>query len=186
MKKIRWHGRGGNGAFTAAKLLGYAVSVYGNKYAQAFPSFGPERRGAPVLGFTRISDEKITDHSQISVCDFSIVLDETLFNEVNFAMGIEKGGYLIVNTPSNNEEVKTKYNVSDDVNIVTIDATKMAIDILGVNIVNTALMGAAMATGDICDIEDAKKAMDDMMNAKVAAKNKELVTAAYDYVKGAV
>ena len=69
MKQIRWHGRGGNGAFTAARLLGAAASIYEGQPAQAFPSFGPERRGAPVLGFTRISDKTITDHSQVYECD---------------------------------------------------------------------------------------------------------------------
>ncbi len=183
MKKIRWHGRGGNGAFTAAKILGYAVSVYGNKYAQAFPSFGPERRGAPVLGFTRISDEVITDHSQIAVCDYSIVLDETLYNEVDFTKGIAKDGYLILNTASTKEEAIKKFNISDDVKLIVIDATKMAMETLGRNIVNTALMGVAIGTGGICDIEDAKKALDDMMSPKVAAKNKELIEAASNYVK---
>ena len=78
MKQIRWHGRGGNGAFTAARLLGVAASVFEGKSAQAFPSFGPERRGAPVLGFTRIAEKTITDHSQVYECDCVIVLDETL------------------------------------------------------------------------------------------------------------
>lgn len=90
MKEIRWHGRGGNGGFTAARLLGYAASLHCGKYAQAFPSFGPERRGAPVLGFTRIDDAPITDHSQVYSCDCVIVLDETLLEVVNILEGLKE------------------------------------------------------------------------------------------------
>ena len=75
MIEVRWHGRGGQGSFTAARLLGLAASVYDERFAQAFPSFGPERRGAPVLGFTRIDDFKITDRSELDVCDYVIVLE---------------------------------------------------------------------------------------------------------------
>ena len=81
MTEIRWHGRGGLGAFTAARLLGCAVSLFEGKYALAFPSFGPERRGAPVFAFTRIDDKAITDRSEVVSCDCAVVLDDTLFGD---------------------------------------------------------------------------------------------------------
>ena len=77
MVEVRWHGRGGQGAFTAARLLGASAALFEGRHALAFPSFGPERRGAPVLGFTRIDDHKITDRSAVTACDFVVVLDET-------------------------------------------------------------------------------------------------------------
>ena len=109
MKEIRWHGRGGNGGFTAARLLGYAASLHCGKYAQAFPSFGPERRGAPVLGFTRIDDAPITDHSQVYSCDCVIVLDETLLEVVNILEGLKEDGSVFINStlPLKEEFVQT-------------------------------------------------------------------------------
>ncbi|WP_317855984.1 2-oxoacid:acceptor oxidoreductase family protein [Chakrabartyella piscis] len=184
MEKIRWHGRGGNGAFSAAKILGYAVSVHGNKYAQAFPSFGPERRGAPVLGFTRISDTVINDHSQINMCHCVVVLDETLQGEVDFTEGIEDGGTLLINTTKTSEAIKEELQIRDAVNVVAVDATKLAMEVLGRNIVNTALMGAAIAVNEMCAISDVEKALDDMMSPKLAEKNKRLIRMAYEQVKG--
>jgi len=73
MIDIRWHGRGGQGSFTASKLLGVAVTIYGDKHALAFPSFGPERRGAPVLAFTKIDNKKIHDRSEVKLCDYIVI-----------------------------------------------------------------------------------------------------------------
>ena len=78
MKEIRWHGRGGQGGFTVSRLLGIAAGMFENKHALAFPSFGPERRGAPVLAFTKIDDSKIHDRSEVNQCDYVVVMDETL------------------------------------------------------------------------------------------------------------
>ena len=96
MTEIRWHGRGGLGAFTAARLLGCAVSLYEGKYALAFPSFGPERRGAPVFAFTRIDNKPITDRSEVVECDIAIVLDDTLFGDP-VRNGLKPGATVIVN-----------------------------------------------------------------------------------------
>jgi pyruvate ferredoxin oxidoreductase gamma subunit len=96
--EVRWHARGGQGGFTAARLLGLAASVFEDNYAQAFPSFGPERRGAPVLGFTRIDDKPIDDHSQVYECDYVVVLDETLMKVVDVKRGLRDGGMLLINT----------------------------------------------------------------------------------------
>ena len=97
MTEIRWHGRGGLGAFTAARLLGCAVSLFEGKYALAFPSFGPERRGAPVFAFTRIDDKAITDRSEVVSCDCAVVLDDTLFGDP-VKKGLKPGATVIINT----------------------------------------------------------------------------------------
>lgn len=188
MLEIRWHGRGGNGAFTAAKLLGHAASVYGGKYAQAFPSFGPERRGAPVRGFTRIDDDVITDHSQVYACDAVLVLDETLCDVGGVFEGIKKGTVLVMNTTKTPEEVREAYQSmmgETDFEIVTLDATQMSLDILGRPIVNTILLGAGIAATGCVELEDALQAVDDMMGGGLAEKNKQAVQAAYDAVKEA-
>lgn len=184
MQEIRWHGRGGNGAFTAAKLLGYAASINEGKYAQAFPSFGPERRGAPVQGFTRISGEPITDHSQVYSCDCVIVLDETLCDVVDVVKGLKKGCALVINTQKSAEAFRARPGFEDVENLVTLDATKIALDILGAPIVNTVMLGAAAAASDLVSIEAIEGAVDGMMAPNLREKNKKAIRSAYDFVKG--
>ena len=97
MTEILWHGRGGQGAFTAAKLLGAAYSLSEGKSALAFPSFGPERRGAPILAFTKLDSKQIGDRSQIKKADYVIFLDDTLFSSSAFNE-IKEGGKILINT----------------------------------------------------------------------------------------
>lgn len=179
MIEVRWHGRGGQGSFTIAKLLGMAASVYGGKYAQAFPSFGPERRGAPVLGFTRIDEKKITDRSEVDSCDFVVVLDETLWGD-SVLSGLKKDTVIVVNT-----DRPEKYAGIVENKIVALDATKLALEILGRPITNTAMMGALVAVGGFVSLDDCKKAIENGMHAKIAEKNIALIDKAYNMVKGA-
>jgi pyruvate ferredoxin oxidoreductase gamma subunit len=179
MIEIRWHGRGGQGSFTASRILGSAASVHGGKYASAFPSFGPERRGAPVAGFTRISDEKITDRSEIISPDYVIVLDESLW-ENGVTNGLKEDTVLIINT-----DKPEKYKKLVPQRVVAVDATSIALDILGLPITNTAMMGAFIAVSNHVSLENAKKAIDDNLKPKVAKKNKELIEKVYELVKGA-
>lgn len=179
MIEVRWHGRGGQGSFTIAKLLGMAASVYSGKYAQAFPSFGPERRGAPVLGFTRIDEKKITDRSEVDSCDYVVVLDETLWGD-SVLSGLKKDTVIIVNT-----DKPEKYTGIVKNKIVTINATKLALEILGRPITNTAMMGALVAVGEFVSLDDCKNAIENGMNAKIANKNIDLIDKAYKMVKGA-
>lgn len=180
MIEIRWHGRGGQGSFTAAKLLGLAASVYAGKYAQAFPSFGPERRGAPVLGFTRIDDKKITDRSEVSQCDYVIVLDETLFGPQVMA-GLKPETIVLINTAS-----KEKYEDLLDQRCVCLDATTLALEHLGRPITNTAMLGALIAVSDFMSLEDGVNAVEGSMSSKIAGKNKTLMTVAYETVREAL
>ena len=186
MKEIRWHGRGGNGAFTAAKLLGAAASVHEGKFAQSFPAFGPERRGAPVAGFTRISDEIITDHSQVYVCDCVIVLDETLLDVVDVTVGMKDDAVLVINSEKTAEEMReTNKSKLQNVNrIVTLDATGIAMETLGRNIVNTVMLGAAVGASDFIKMESVEVAISEMMAGSLGEKNKAAAKAAYEMTRG--
>lgn len=178
MIEVRWHGRGGQGSFTIARLLGMAASVYGGQYAQAFPSFGPERRGAPVLGFTRIDDCKITDRSEVSACDYVVVLDETLWGN-NVLSNLKEDTTIIINTDSPDLYKDVPYKV------ITLDATSLAIEYLGRPITNTAMMGALLAVGGFVSVEDSKEAIKASMKASIAEKNCLLLEKAYELIKEA-
>lgn len=180
MIEVRWHGRGGQGSFTIARLLGLAASVYGGKYSQAFPSFGPERRGAPVLGFTRISDTKITDRSELDVCDYVVILDETLWGE-DVKQGLKDNSVIIVNT-----KTPEKYQADSTYRIVGLDATQMALEHLNLPITNTAMMGALVAVSEMMERDHCKDAIRASMNPKIAAKNENLFDCAYHAVKEAL
>jgi pyruvate ferredoxin oxidoreductase gamma subunit len=146
--EIRWHGRGGQGAVTSAELTALAAMREG-KYAQAFPSFGPERRGAPVLAFNRISQGMpIRVRSGVVKPDIVIVLDPGLVTLINVVDGLKPGGTLIVNSTSTIEELKQEF--SGDWKLAVLDASSIARELLGVNIVNTTMLGALIkATGVI-------------------------------------
>ncbi len=179
MKEIRWHGRGGHGGFTAARLLGMAASIYGQSYAQAFPSFGPERRGAPVLGFTRIDSKPIHDHSKVYTCDYVVVLDETLLEAVNVTEGLKPGGLLIINSTHDPKWFATDGNF----NIYTIDATSIALEILGQPVTNTTLLGALTAVSDLVSLDAVIQSIERTMPSDIQAKNKKAVEIAYYRMK---
>lgn len=181
MIEIRWHGRGGQGAFTAARLLGNAV-VYDDKYALAFPSFGPERRGAPVLAFTRIDEEPIGDRSDVVECDCAVVLDETLLGAPVKA-GLKQGARVIINTVKSADE----FDFSDckDCKIITVDATGLALQILGRPITNVPLLGALTAATSLTSLASIYKAIDTQLPEKVRVKNKTLLEETYKIIKEA-
>jgi len=185
MIEVRWHGRGGNGAFTAAKLLGNAASIHEGKAAQAFPSFGPERRGAPVLGFTRISDEVITDHSQVYECDCVVVLDETLCEVVDTTAGLKDNSTYIINSTRSKDDLIKNPLFKDVKSLVVIDGTKIALEMLGAPIVNTVLLGAMVGATGIISIDSVEKAVDDMMGQSLREKNKTAIRKAYDFTREA-
>ena len=177
MLDVRWYGRGGQGAFTAARLLGQAVSVYGNSYALASPSFGPERRGAPVWSFTKIDDKKIVDRSQPVTCKYLVVLDESLVTS-DVEKYLENGGTIILNTAAPEKYVFLKHN------LITLDATKMALDILGRPITNVAMLGALLGVSALTGTEEAGKALERTFSKSVCEKNKALLSKACQSVKG--
>jgi pyruvate ferredoxin oxidoreductase gamma subunit len=139
MIEIRFHGRGGQGAVTSAELLALAAIEEG-KYAQAFPSFGPERRGAPVLAFCRISDQPIRIRANIYEPNLVVVLDASLLKIVNVAAGLKPGGILVTTTSDSPESVKEVLKIDHQLGVV--DAVKIAREILGLPITNTTMLGA--------------------------------------------
>lgn len=168
--EIRWHGRGGQGSFTGAKLLGIAASIHDSRFAQAFPSFGPERRGAPVLGFNRVSDEKITDRSEIQQCDYIIILDDTLWND-RYLMDLKENSLILINT---------KKEFPHDPRIKTIDATGLALEILGMPIANTAMLGFLTALSkDVVTYRACEKALKEALKPSILEKNLILLDKAY-------
>jgi len=176
MKEIRFHGRGGQGAVTAATLLAIGAFKDG-KFSQAFPKFGVERRGAPVEAFTRISNTFIRRKSAIYEPDILVVFDSTLFDVVNVTEGLKKDGMVIVNSEKEPDDLPIKG--LKGLNVNTIDATRIAFDILGANIVNTAMLGAFSAfTGEVSK-DSILEAVKEHFSGDMAEKNVQLVESTY-------
>jgi len=174
--EIRWHGRGGQGAVTAGKVLA-EVALDNGRYFQAFPEYGPERMGAPIRAFTRISDEPIHLHCQIENPDVVVVLDPTLLGTVDVIEGLRKDGILLVNTSASPSEVRDELDFRTG-RVFTVDASHIAIETLGREITNTPMLGAlARATGlfDVASIVEqvrhrfGKSMKADLVEANVAA-----------------
>jgi pyruvate ferredoxin oxidoreductase gamma subunit len=145
MIEIRFHGRGGQGAVTSAELLALAAIEEG-KYAQAFPSFGPERRGAPVVAFCRIDDQPIRIRANIYEPDIVVVLDASLLKIVNVASGLKPDGLVVTTSSDSPEAVKDLLKIKNRVGVV--DAVKIARELLGLPITNTTMLGSLVkATG---------------------------------------
>ncbi len=141
MIEIRFHGRGGQGAVTSAELLALAA-IWEGKYAQAFPSFGPERRGAPVVAFCRISDQPIKIRANVYEPDIVVVLDASLLKIVNVAAGLKPDGLIVTTSKEPPEKVKEALNVKNRVGVV--DAAKIALEVLGLPITNTTMLGSVV------------------------------------------
>lgn len=179
MIEIRWHGRGGQGAVTAAEIVASAAVMEG-KWAQAFPSFGPERRGAPVQAFTRIDDKPILDRSFIYEPDVVVVLDESLLNakEANVMDGLKPDGKLIVNTTQEPRDIARKLGFKGDVAVV--DATSVALEVLGAPIVNTAILGAVVRALNIVSAKSVIQVLRKKFPPALAEKNIKAFNAAYE------
>jgi len=172
MMEVRFHGRGGQGAVTAARLLAEAAFLEG-KYCQAFPSFGAERRGAPVLAFTRIDNKPIRIRSLVYEPNHVVVLDPTLLEAVNVAAGLKRGGIIVVNAKETPEELKAG-------KVAAVDATAIALELLGTPITNTAMLGAFAKATKLVSLESVVKAIEGYFGGKLAEKNVAAVKAAYE------
>lgn len=182
--EIRWHGRGGQGAVTAAKLLAEAALREG-KYIQAFPEYGPERTGAPVKSFNRISTKPIFRHCHVTNPHIVAVLDPTLLEVVDVAGGIPAGGSIIINTSLSPAELREKLE-RDDIKIFTVDATKISIDKLGRNIPNTPMIGALVKAAGVIKLESLIDTFREEFGAKLNTQalegNVAAIRVAYDEV----
>jgi pyruvate ferredoxin oxidoreductase gamma subunit len=174
MIEIRFHGRGGQGAVTAAEILAKAAFEDG-KYVQAFPFFGVERRGAPVMAFTRIDDKPIRRRYQVYNPDYVVVLDDGLLDVVDVFSGLKSDGMVILNT---NKEAPSHEGSETHV----IDATGIALDKLGLPIVNTVMLGAfAGATGQVT-LDSIIKIIKETFPGKIGDKNSDAAQTAYEHV----
>jgi pyruvate ferredoxin oxidoreductase gamma subunit len=180
MLEIRFHGRGGQGAVTSAELLAVAAISEG-RFAQSFPSFGPERRGAPVVAFSRVDDKQIKTRFAVGQPDVVIVLDPSLLKIASPHKGIKKGGVLVVNTAKSPEELKQEFGY-EGFRVATVDATKIAVEELGRAITNTTMLGAAVKMTGVIRPESIEEPLNHRFG-RIAARNLKSFKRAFDEVR---
>lgn len=166
--EIRWHGRGGQGAKTAALLLA-DVAFKTGKYVQGFPEYGPERMGAPITAFNRISENPIRVHSNIYTPDLVVVVDETLLHTVDVTAGLKGEGAVLVNTSMTEGEVRTLLKGWQG-KIYTIDARKISLECLGKYFPNSPMLAAAVAVSGVMEKEEFIADMEASYHHKFAKK----------------
>ncbi len=166
MKEVLWHGRGGQGAFTAARLLAAAGAFPEGRFALAFPSFGPERRGAPMRAFTKVDTKSIGDRSAVTKADYVVYLDDTLLGE-GWDAELKPEGLVLVNS----------FRDFGDERIISIDADGISRAILGRPIPNTVFLGAILALDELFAYDDMIRSVHEYMPAKLHAKNLQIIEA---------
>lgn len=176
MVEVRFHGRGGQGAVTSAEIIAQAAIKQGMS-AQAFPSFGPERRGAPVQAFLRVSDKPIKLRSKVYKPDSVLILDPTLVVSANPTDGLKEGGYIVINSNKSAEELKTLFPGR---NIVFVDATKIAKEELGVPITNTTMLGALVKATGVVELNTLEEPVRARFGSAGGQKNINAYTRAYN------
>jgi len=167
--EIRWHGRGGQGAVTASELLANAT-LRCDKYSQSFPAFGPERRGAPVMAFTRIDDNPIEIRWQVTEPDIVVVLDASLLSVVNVTSGLKKDGVIVLNTSKDSSEIR---KIFPTYKIAKADATSIALKNLGAPITNTSMLGALLRANQIVPFEVVSKVVEERFDPRNVSSLKE-------------
>jgi pyruvate ferredoxin oxidoreductase gamma subunit len=178
MKEIRIHGRGGQGNVAAAEILSVAAFADG-RYAQAFPAFGAERTGAPVQAFVRLGDEPIRVRSQVYNPDYVIVQDSTLLSVVDVVRGLKPGGTLLLNVEKGTEQIE----LDTDATVFGINATDIAIDLIGRPVPNTTLLGAFAALSGEVSLEAMQNSVRERFGGKPGAANARAVAYAYEVIK---
>ena len=168
MIEIRWHGRGGQGVKTAALLLADAAFNTG-KYVQGFPEYGPERMGAPITAFNRISDERCTIHSNIYEPDYVVVVDETLLSAVDVTKGLKEGGAIIINSAKNPEQIKSRLKGYKG-KVCVLDARKISEEALGRYFPNTPMLAAVIKVSGLIPENDFIADMEGSFRHKFASK----------------
>ena len=166
--EIRWHGRGGQGAKTASLLLADAAFNTG-KYVQGFPEYGPERMGAPITAYNRISDVRCSVHCNIENPDYVVVVDETLLDSVDVTHGLSPEGAVIVNTAHSPAQIREKLRGWQG-KVCTIDARRISEETLGKNFPNTPMLAAAVKVSGVLEEAKFKKDMEDSFHHKFATK----------------
>lgn len=188
--EIRWHGRGGQGAKTAALLLADVAFKTGQN-VQGFPEYGPERMGAPITAFNRISSDKIRVHSNIYHPDFVVVVDETLLDSVDVTAGLKREGAIIVNTPKSRDMIMEHLNGYEG-KVFTVDARKISMETLGKNFPNSPMLAATVAVSNVMPREEFITEMRASYEHKFAKKpevidgNMQALEKAFDVVEEAL
>jgi pyruvate ferredoxin oxidoreductase gamma subunit len=166
--EIRWHGRGGQGAKTACLLLA-DVAFSSGKYVQGFPEYGPERMGAPITAYNRISSDRCTVHSNIYNPDYVVVVDETLLTSVDVTKGLKESGAIIINSDKTPGELRPLLRGYQG-EVYTIDARRISEETLGKNFPNTPMLAAAVKVSNVVDSEQFLRDMEESFRHKFASK----------------
>lgn len=188
--EIRWHGRGGQGAKTAALLLA-DVAFKTGRNVQGFPEYGPERMGAPITAFNRISTDTIRVHSNIYHPDYVVVVDETLLDSVDVTAGLKKEGAIIVNTSKSSDMIMEHLNGYEG-RVITVDARKISMETLGKNFPNSPMLAATVAVSNVMPREKFITEMRTSYEHKFAKKpevidgNMQALEMAFDVVEAAL
>ncbi|MHA1973870.1 MAG: 2-oxoacid:acceptor oxidoreductase family protein [Candidatus Hodarchaeales archaeon] len=184
MVDIRLHGRGGQGVMTSSYLIAEAALLE-NKFVHAFPSFGPERSGAPIAAFARISEKKFYIKTEVYEPSIVVVQDPTLLGQVDVAAGLKENGLIIINTNDpNSEGITNLKNSRPDAKIAIVDATKIAAEEIGIKVTNTAILGALikLTNEEIIRLESLKKAIQARFKGEKGSKNVRAVERSYNEV----
>ncbi|MBW1645732.1 MAG: pyruvate ferredoxin oxidoreductase subunit gamma [Deltaproteobacteria bacterium] len=175
MIEVRFHGRGGQGGVTSAEMLAIAAINEG-KYAQAFPSFGPERRGAPVIAFARVSDRKIRNRTKVYHPDIVVVLDPSVLKIVNVEDGLKEDGVLVINSAKSVAELRQDYGFKTA--LARVDATRIAMEELGLPITNTTMLGALVKANGLIAVDSLVGPLEHRFG-RIAARNIKAMQRAY-------
>jgi pyruvate ferredoxin oxidoreductase gamma subunit len=184
--EIRWHGRGGQGTVTAAKVLA-DTCLSGGRYVQAFPEYGPERAGAPLRAYNRISSTKLRMHCPVLEPDIVAVADATLLDSINTAEGAKENTIFLVNTSKDPKEIKEKLKAGQKQKVFSLDATKIAIECFGRAMPNAPMLGAVCKITGLITLEhlleDVKKSFGKKFSQKIIDGNLEATKRGYEEVK---
>ncbi len=186
MIEMRWHGRGGQGTVTAAKVLADACHS-GGRFVQAFPEYGPERAGAPLRAYNRISSKELRMHCPVLEPDIVSVVDATLLDSINIAEGSKDNTIFIINTTKDPKEVREKLKAGKNQKVFTVDATKIALDCFGRALPNSPMLGAVCKVTGIVPLdhllEDVRKSFGKKFSQKIIDGNLEATKRGYEEVR---
>jgi len=184
--EIRWHGRGGQGTVTAAKVLADAC-LSGGRHVQAFPEYGPERAGAPLRAYNRISSNPIRMHCPVLNPQIVSVVDSTLLESVNISEGATDDAIFIINTPKDPKEIREKLNIGSKQRVFTIDATKIALESIGRALPNASMLGAVCKVTNLVSLEhlleDIKNSFGKKFSQRIIDGNLKATRLGYEEVK---
>lgn len=186
MLEIRWHGRGGQGTVTAAKVFADAC-LSGGRYVQAFPEYGPERAGAPLRAYNRVSSKELRMHCPVLKPNIVAVVDATLLDAINVADGAPDDAAFIVNTAKDPKEIREKLKAKPSQKVFTIDATKIAIECFGRPMPNSPMVGTLARVSGLVSLEnileDVRKSFGKKFSQKIIDGNLEATRRGYEEVR---